>query len=456
MKRSIRWQLVSSFLLLSFLIIGLISWGTSQLMDVYFEDYIGDRKETEISEYVTDVQDAYQAGEGFDEQKLDDLRMIAMHSDFSFELYNEEGQLLESSSSRGMGMKGNHSMHGMMNQSVDDYVERTYPLKNSGMEIGTAIFRFKESLSYSKDDERFISRMKQNFFVVGGVAFLLSILFAGWVAQKFSRPLIRINQFTKEVSKGDYQDFLEPNTPILEINELMANLNELTLQLKRQEKMRNQVSRDLAHEIRTPLTTVKGNLEAMMDGIWAPTPERLETCYIEINRMTRLIGNIERLNEMESESLVIHKTNVDLKDLSNQIVANFEALIKEKQLSVQVKGESVWIDADKDRMSQLITNLLANAIKFTPINGTISLSIEKDNQYVRYIIQDTGQGMNPDELKHIFDRFYMVDPSRNSRLGGQGIGLSIVKNIVHAHKGKITVDSDYGKGTTFVIELPIE
>lgn len=455
MKRTIRWQLIFSFLLLSFLIIGLISWGTIQLMDIYFQDYVGERKETEISEYVKDIEDAYQVGSGFDEKKVSSLRMIAMHSDFSFELYDPEGQLLQSSV-RSHDMQGNHSMHGMMNQTVDEYIEKSYPLKKDGKEIGTTVFRFQELSTYTEDDERFIMRMKQNFFILGGAAFLFSILFAGWVAQKFSKPLVKINHFTKKVSKGGYQDFLEPDTPIVEMNELMENLNELTSQLKRQEKMRTQLSRDLAHEIRTPLTTVKGNLEAMMDGIWAPTPERLETCYIEINRMTRLIGNIERLNEMERESLVIQKTKVNVKDLSNQVVANFEALIKENQLSIQVNGESVQVQADRDRISQVFTNLLANAIKFTPEKGRISISIEKNKEYIKWTIQDTGNGISVDELSHIFDRFYMVDPSRNSRLGGQGLGLSIVKSIVHAHQGKISVDSTPEKGTTFIVELPIE
>lgn len=454
MKRTIRWQLVFSFLLLSFLIIGLISWGTIQLMDVYFQDYVGERKETEISEYVKDIEDAYQTDSGFDEKKVSSLRMIAMHSDFSFELYDQEGQLLHSSA-RSQDMHGSHSMHGMMNQSTDGYIEKSYPLTKDGKEIGTTVFRFQGSSTYSEDDERFITRIKQNFLIVGGVAFLFSILFAGWVAQKFSKPLIKVNHFTKKVSKGAYQEFLEPDTLIVEMNELMESLNELTSQLKRQEQMRTQLSRDLAHEIRTPLTTVKGNLEAMMDGIWAPTPERLETCYTEINRMTRLIGNIERLNEMENESLVLQKEKVNVKDLSNQVVANFEALITEKQLSVQVKGERIQINADRDRVSQVFTNLLANAIKFTPEKGSISISINKDKEYASWIIQDTGKGMSMDERSHIFDRFYMVDPSRNSRLGGQGLGLSIVKSIVHAHQGKITVDSTPEKGTTFTVELPI-
>ena len=154
--------------------------------------------------------------------------------------------------------------------------------------------------------------------IVGGIAFLFSIFFASWVAQKFSRPLIRINHFTKEISRGKYKKTLSANTSIIEMNELMNTLNELTSQLKRQEEMRNQLSRDLAHEIRTPLTTLKGNIAAMMDGIWAPTTERLETCHIEINRMTRLIGNIERLNEMESQLLTLQKSEFDLKNLSSK------------------------------------------------------------------------------------------------------------------------------------------
>lgn len=455
MKRTIQWQLVIAFLLLSFLIIGLIGWATSYSMDVYFQDYIGERQETAIAEYAADLEETYREEEGFDERILQNLTMNAMHQDFSFELYDGADQIIWQSS-QGMGHM-NHGMHGMVNDNQDgDTIEKTYLLQKGNSTIGKAVFHYAAKADYTEDDQQFIARTKQSFLFVGTAAFLFSIIFAAWVARMFSRPLVHINRFTKKISMGTYQDVLPARTSIVEMNELITSLNDLSSQLERQENMRNQLSRDLAHEIRTPLTTVKGNLEAMIDGIWEPTPERLETCYQEINRMARLIENIEQLNAMESQTLVLHKTSFDLKELSRQVAANFEALAQEKNLTVLVKGESTMICADKDKISQLITNLLANAVKFTPPNGTISLSVKKEKQKARLVVEDNGEGIKAENIARIFDRFYMTESSRNSRIGGQGIGLSIVKSIVNAHGGDIHVDSTVGKGTRFTVEIPDE
>ena len=241
---------------------------------------------------------------------------------------------------------------------------------------------------------------------------------------------------------------------IREIDDLRDSVNELSLQLQRQQEIRNRLSSDIAHEIRTPLTTLKGNIEAMIDGVWEVSEERLYRCYEEVNRITRLIGEIDRINEIESQESQLQKSTFDLKELSQQIWDNFQALLIERQIHCSISGNSVLVSADRDKMHQVITNLLFNAIKFTPSGGKIDLHVSQSRDTVSFRIMDNGQGIPPDEVSQIFERFYMAEPSRNSQLGGQGIGLSIVKSIIHAHHGTISVDSVYGKGTTFTITLP--
>jgi two-component system, OmpR family, sensor histidine kinase BaeS len=135
-------------------------------------------------------------------------------------------------------------------------------------------------------------------------------------------------------------------------------------------------------------------------------------------------------------------------------VDNFQPMLVENKLNCSVSGNRVFISADRDKIHQVLTNLLANAIKFTPSGGRIDLYVSQSKGTASFRIIDNGQGIPPDEVGQIFERFYMAEPSRNSKLGGQGIGLSIVKGIVNAHQGTISVDNIYGKGTTFTINLP--
>ena len=274
------------------------------------------------------------------------------------------------------------------------------------------------------------------------------------MAKKLSSPIVTINDFTKEIAKGRYSSLSLEETGIREIDDLLVSVNDLSLQLQHQQKIRNRLSSDIAHEIRTPLTTLKGNIEAMIDGVWEISEERLYRCYEEVSRITRLIGEIDRINELESQESQLQKTTFDLTELAQQIVDNFQPMLVENKLNCSVSGDRVFISADRDKIHQVLTNLLANAIKFTPSGGRIDLYVSQSKGTTSFRIIDNGQGIPPEEVGQIFERFYMAEPSRNSKLGGQGIGLSIVKGIVNAHQGTISVDSIYGKGTTFTINLP--
>lgn len=276
------------------------------------------------------------------------------------------------------------------------------------------------------------------------------------VAKKISGPIVRVKDFTREIAKGDYTSLSPEKTDIKELDELISSVNALSVQLENQQDIRNQLSSDIAHEIRTPLTTLKGSLEAMIDGIWEIIDDRIQSCYDEVNRITRLIGSIDKINEIESHQDSLNKISFDLYALAENISSNFEALFAKKNIYYALNGDSLFITTDRDKISQVITNLLSNAVKFTPPEGTITLKIRNEKNQALLTIADTGEGIHPKEINRIFERFYMSDLSRNSFLGGQGIGLSIVKSIIKAHNGTITVKSDYGKGSTFTVILPVK
>lgn len=462
MKRTIKWQLLLSFVSLSFILVGAFSWITLNLLESHFADYVRERQESELEEYSTDLENLYQQNGTWEEnsQAIQRVGRNALQQSVIVRIFDEDGQLLWSpSASEEEDAKNkvqDHLLH--MEQMVggmeSDYVQSRSPLYDGTEEIGMMEIQSVGPYAYTEHDALFISDMESKLVLVAFFSLLIPLFFALLVAKKLSSPIVTINDFTKEIAKGRYSSLSLEETGIREIDDLLVSVNDLSLQLQHQQKIRNRLSSDIAHEIRTPLTTLKGNIEAMIDGVWEISEERLYRCYEEVSRITRLIGEIDRINELESQESQLQKTTFNLTELAQQIVDNFQPMLVENKLNCSVSGDRVFISADRDKIHQVLTNLLANAIKFTPSGGRIDLYVSQSKGTTSFRIIDNGQGIPPEEVGQIFERFYMAEPSRNSKLGGQGIGLSIVKGIVNAHQGTISVDSIYGKGTTFTINLP--
>ena len=463
MKRTIKWQLLLSFVSLSFILVGAFSWITLNLLESHFADYVRERQESELEEYSTDLENLYQQNGTWEEnsQAIQRVGRNALQQSVIVRIFDEDGQLLWSpSASEEEDAKNkvqDHLLH--MEQMVggmeSDYVQSRSPLYDGTEEIGMMEIQSVGPYAYTEHDALFISDMESKLVLVAFFSLLIPLFFALLVAKKLSSPIVTINDFTKEIAKGRYSSLSLEETGIREIDDLLVSVNDLSLQLQHQQKIRNRLSSDIAHEIRTPLTTLKGNIEAMIDGVWEISEERLYRCYEEVSRITRLIGEIDRINELESQESQLQKTTFNLTELAQQIVDNFQPMLVENKLNCFVSGDRVFISADRDKIHQVLTNLLANAIKFTPSGGRIDLYVSQSKGTTSFRIIDNGQGIPPEEVGQIFERFYMAEPSRNSKLGGQGIGLSIVKGIVNAHQGTISVDSIYGKGTTFTINLPM-
>jgi signal transduction histidine kinase len=230
--------------------------------------------------------------------------------------------------------------------------------------------------------------------------------------------------------------------------------NRLTQALSEQESLRKRLTSDVAHELRTPLSAVGSYLEAMTEGLWEPTPERLQSCHEEIKRLGVLVADLERLAKIEDGNLQLAKTTTDLYEIVQTAVHNLEPKAMEKELSLSVEGSSVSIEADRERIIQVVMNLLNNAILYTPAKGHIHAKVWKEGQSGRIRVEDDGIGIPEDELPFIFERFYRTDKSRNRKTGGTGIGLTIAKSIVEAHGGKIEVTSAQGVGSCFTVILP--
>lgn len=454
MKRTIRWQLILAFVLLSALIIGALSLITLRLVETHFQDYVSERQEELLTRFAGELEDSRAANGEWDVQEVRLIAQSARQNGVTLTLYDAGGEIVWDNPGMMGGGQGMH-MGPMMGNAAMQYTEESLPLFQGTEQVGTVVLGYLGPIAYSELDLQFISDLQSYLLWIGLAALFVSILFATWVAGALSKPIVQVSRFTERIARGHFQEQLPHESRIMEVNDLVLSVNDLSQQLEQQQEIRNRLSSNLAHEIRTPLTTLKGNIEAMLDGVWDVTPERLENCQREVDRIARLIADIDHINAIESQQSPLKLEQMDLSALARGVAANFEVLALEKQLELTVAGEPLSIQADPDKISQVMTNLVANAIKFTPVGGKISLAVERLGDEALLRIQDNGEGIPPAELDKIFERFYMVEPSRNSRLGGKGIGLSIVKSLVQAHGGSITVESSPGEGTTFLVRLPV-
>lgn len=460
-NRSIKTQLILSFLTLSTLIIGALSIITLSLMNNHFNQYVEEKQKDILTQYVDTLDLIWENNQGsWQKEELNNLAKKALDNHVYFSIESPDKRIVWQLNTKQLNAAetklNQHAKRVSSTKGVtlNQKVTTSRKLRVDEKEIGTVTFYYYGPFAYTEHDAMFISGMKRSLLLMGLVALIASLIFASWIAQKLSLPLKHVSVFTHQLTLGTYSKELPQETAIDEINLLIDSLNNLSNQLDKQAALRKRLTSDISHELRTPLTTLKGNVEAMIDGVWEVTPERLQTCYDEIDRLTRLIGNIELINQIEEKKQSLSLSYFNLTELTQSVIGNFSSKTEEKEIDITVNDEPIFVTADQDKLNQVLINLLSNALKFTQNNGNISFYLSQTKEMVSLTIKDNGIGIENDQLTHIFERFYMSDPSRNRALGGQGIGLAIVKGVIEAHNGVITVESKLGVGTSFHVLLP--
>ncbi|RAL22553.1 sensor histidine kinase [Thermoflavimicrobium daqui] len=287
---------------------------------------------------------------------------------------------------------------------------------------------------------------------LGSVILAISVSF--YMAKRITAPLVEMRKATEEMIRGNLQKRVHVKGND-EIADLGKAFNHLTKRLEQQELLRKNLTADVAHELRTPLTTLKSYMEAFADGIWEPTFERIHSCYEEIERLIRLVDDLHQLTRLESPEFQLNPIYEDLSSIVGRSAKAILPAYIQKGVQLVVKADHpIWMEVDPERMTQVIINLLSNALKFTPAFGTVTVKTEEANSSIQLVVIDTGMGIPKSDIEKIFERFYRVEKSRNRRLGGAGIGLTIVKKLVEAHQGKIEVESEVNQGTTIRIQFP--
>lgn len=301
----------------------------------------------------------------------------------------------------------------------------------------------------------FSARVNQAIFWASLGATAVSLVLGVVLARSLTRPIQEITQATQAVAQGN----LAQQVPVRsddELGRLATSFNQMSADLAQSRDLRRQMTADIAHDLRTPLSLILGHAEALSDGVLPPTPETFDVIHDEARRLNRLVEDLRLLSLAEAGELALAIRPVSPGSLLERAIVAHAPAAQQKgiALTLEAAPNLPEVPVDPDRMAQVLDNLLANALRYTPENGRIHLVASQTPTAVQLKVQDSGPGMAAAELAHVFDRFYRGDKSRQRHEGGSGLGLAIAKSIVESHNGRIRAESAPGQGATFILELP--
>jgi two-component system OmpR family sensor kinase/two-component system sensor histidine kinase BaeS len=292
---------------------------------------------------------------------------------------------------------------------------------------------------------------------------ILALALAVRAFRHFAAPLAEVMSAADAVAAGDWSVRVSERGP-RDFRQLARSFNRMTAELARADQQRRNLSADVAHELRTPLQIIQGNLEGILDGVYLADEAHLGATLDETRVLARLVEDLRTLSLAEAGELPMHWEQVDIGELLADLDTTFSGQAEAAGVSMQItpaaetsSAGAFVIAADLGRLNQVLSNLVVNALRHTPAGGSITLAVEAREGGVRMRVSDTGEGIPAEDLPFVFDRFWKGDPARSRSGGaGSGLGLAIARQLVQAHGGQIAVDSRVGQGTSFVIDLPAQ
>jgi len=336
----------------------------------------------------------------------------------------------------------------------------SFPMTYGGEPIGRVIVETRAPFLLDGSQAAFIASLQNFLLWIGGAFALSGVVITAVLAGTLSRPILKAAGAAMRIADGEWSARVPEGQRTREVSELSRSINHLAATLERGDIWQKRLTTDVAHELRTPLATLQGNMEAMIDGVWEPSPERLASCHEEITRLSRLVADLGRLSLLERKDIAISRAELDLRALLEGAVGQFEGEARGKGVALSLAPRAPGfprepaVDADRDRLKQVFVNLLSNAIKYTDSGGGVEVVLRGGADSCSVTVSDTGIGIPAEELPHVFDRFFRSDRSRSRETGGAGIGLTIASAIVSAHGGRMEVSSEPGRGSVFTVFLP--
>ena len=304
--------------------------------------------------------------------------------------------------------------------------------------------------------ENFRASMFESLGYAVTASVIAALLVSFFISRRIVAPVRTLTNASQHIAEGHYAERVQVNGSD-EIAQLAERFNKMTNQLEQVESMRRQLIGDVAHELRTPLTSIKGYMEGLIDGVLPSTPETFDQIHHEADRLSRLVDDLQELSRVEAKAYPLDFRSLTVPNLVQTTIKRLspQATAKRIRLRSSLPADLPHILADEDRITQVLVNLVANAIQYTPEDGDVTISAARHENEIYISVKDTGIGIPPGHLANLFTRFYRVDKSRSRNAGGgSGIGLTIARHLVEAHGGRIWVESTgEGQGSTFSFSL---
>jgi two-component system sensor histidine kinase BaeS len=328
------------------------------------------------------------------------------------------------------------------------------PITEDGETIGV-LLPIRVPFEEQPPEVEFIETTNRTLLDGALMAAVIALVLGVFLSRTLTRPIRELTRATQAVSEGDLsqQVTIRSND---ELGELGKTFNKMSAELSRSVNARKQMTADIAHELRTPLSLILGHAEAVHDGVLPPTRENFEIIREEAARLEHLINDLRTLSLADAGELSIQLQSVAPQRLIHEVASLYQYQTQRKNITfaLDVAPQLPTIEVDPGRMTQVLTNMLDNALRHTPEGGRVILSATKSGNRIELAVQDSGSGLNAEELDRIFERFYRTDPSRQREEGGSGLGLAIAKSIVQAHGGQISAESEPGQGLKVRVLLP--
>lgn len=458
----LRTKITFSYFLISLVIVILIGILANVMVETTFRNYIIKTQQQNTDKIIQQLIARYNSFiGGWSYDVLDNIGMNALGNNLIIKIKVDNNYIWDAwTHNNGLCMMTLQNITNNMKSrypNIDgEYIEKALDIVIEEKVVATVDIGYYGPFHLTDNDLYFINRLNSMLIIVVIFSLGIAILIGSYISLRLTTPISKVINAASEISKGKFTERIVITSKTKEINSLIYTVNNMAEKLETVEKLRKRLTADVAHELRTPLSTLQSHMEAMIDGIWKADKERLESCHDEIMRLNRMVGDLKKLSEFEGENLTLNKQIFNLGELIERIVLNFEAESQKKEIKIVVNNEYVGeINGDRDKISQIIVNIISNAIRYSNKYGTVYICTKENlADTVDITIKDYGIGMCESDLPFIFERFYRSDKSRTKATGGIGIGLAIVKSLVVAHNGEITVQSNLGEGSTFKVSLP--
>jgi signal transduction histidine kinase len=432
----------------------------------FWENPVG-RREAVAQEAAELLSQRYESVGGWTRSTVEVMPSVSVFSDgIGIEVVAADGAIVYSdlsgvgggatgSGGTGTGGTDGTATTGRSAQDMPSAERSTVPIVSDGVQVGRVV-------TFSLPDTVF-SRVggdvRLNIYVAVLIAGLIAVTLAGlysvFFARSFLRPLMHITAVSNRVRAGD----LSARTRMEggdELARLGRAVDEMIDAVEKNKKLEHQLTTDVAHELRTPLMAMQATIEAMIDGVLPVDADRLATLNSEVVRLGRLVDVQLELSRLESGSASLQSENLDLSRLVEDLVVAHEMFIEDAGLGIVCDiSPVVMVRGDADRLRQAISNLLSNAIRYTPAGGRINVRVSAQQGLAQVFISDTGVGIAAEDLPHVFERFWRATTSRDRESGGLGVGLAMVREIATRHRGIVNVESELGVGSTFTLSLPL-